>query len=44
MVNYSLVSPEPLAVHRKRIKLSEPDCSPHPLDIIAIYAIYQTVR
>ena len=22
----------------------EPDCSPHPLDIMAIYAIYQTGR
>ena len=21
----------------------EPDCSPHPLDIMAIYALYQTV-
>ena len=31
MVNYPLVSPEPLAVHRKRTKLSEPDCSPHPV-------------
>ena len=23
-------------------RLSEPDCSPHPLDIVAIYALYQT--
>ena len=23
---------------------SEPDCSPHPFDIMAIYAIYQTYR
>ena len=24
--------------------LDEPDCSPHPFDIMAIYALYQTVR
>ncbi len=24
--------------------LDEPDCSPHPLDILAIYAMCQTVR
>ena len=24
--------------------LHEPDCSPHPFDILAIYALYQTVR
>ena len=23
-------------------QLAEPDCSPHPLDIMAIYALYQT--
>ena len=23
-------------------QLSEPDCSPHPFDIMAIYALYQT--
>ena len=22
---------------------SEPDCAPHPLDLLAIYALYQTV-
>ena len=22
---------------------NEPDCSPHPFDILAIYALYQTV-
>ena len=21
-----------------------PDCSPHPMDIVAIYALYQTVE
>ena len=24
--------------------VNEPDCSPHPLDIMAIYALYQTDR
>lgn len=24
--------------------LNEPDCSPHPFDILAIYALYQTVK
>ena len=37
-----LVSPEPLAVHGKRGDLDEPDCSPHPLDIMAIYALHQS--
>ena len=23
---------------------NEPDCSPHPFDILAMYALYQTVR
>ena len=23
--------------------VSEPDCSPHPFDVLAIYAAYQTV-
>ena len=26
-----------------RVGTYEPDCSPHPLDIMAIYALYQTV-
>ena len=25
-----------------RTKVNEPDCSPHPLDVMAIYALYQT--
>ena len=25
-------------------EVPEPDCSPHPLDIMAIYALYQTLR
>ena len=24
-------------------RVSEPDCSPHPLDIMAIFALYQSV-
>ena len=24
-------------------KVSEPDCSPHPLDIMAIFALYQSL-
>ena len=24
--------------------LNEPDCSPHPFDVMAIYALYQTVE
>lgn len=42
-MNFFLVSPEPLVVHRERDNLGEPDCSPHPLDILAISALYQTV-
>ena len=22
---------------------TEPDCSPHPFDVLAIYALYQTI-
>ena len=43
VMNYSLVSPEPLVVHRECDSLGEPDCSPHPMDIMAIFAIYQTL-
>ena len=25
-----------------RSNLHEPDCAPHPLDIMALYALYQT--
>ena len=27
----------------KESEFSEPDCSPHPFDLMAIYALYQTV-
>ena len=27
-----------------QVIMDEPDCSPHPFDIMAIYALYQTVR
>lgn len=43
-MNYNEVSPVLLVVDGIRKESSEPDCSPHPLDIIAIYAIYQTLR
>ena len=41
-MNYSLVSPEPLVVHRECDSLGKPNCSPYPLDIMAIFALYQT--
>ena len=25
-----------------RFNVPEPDCAPHPLDIMALYALYQT--
>ena len=41
-MNHSLLSAELLTVHGKRRNLGKPDCSPHPLDIMAIYALYQS--
>lgn len=32
----------PLIVEDFDVKFREPDCTPHPLDVMAIYALYQT--
>lgn len=42
-MNYNEVSPVLLVVAASRKISNKPDCSPHPLDIMAIYALYQTV-
>ena len=43
VVNYNENSEVLLNVVGGKANLREPDCSPHPLDIMAIYALYQTV-
>ena len=43
VVNYNEESEVLLNVVGGKANLREPDCSPHPLDIMAIYALYQTV-
>ena len=42
-MNYNEHTPGVLAAGDNLDLASEPDCSPHPLDIMAIYALYQTV-
>ena len=43
VMNYNEESEVLLNVVDGKANLREPDCSPHPLDIMAIYALYQTV-
>ena len=40
-MSYSSILSELLAVHGNHRFLGKPDCSPNPLDIMAIFAIYQ---
>ena len=40
---HSLV-PQSVMGYDETTGFPEPDCSPHPLDIMAIYALYQTIR
>ncbi len=35
--------PDFIMNHNGIVGVNEPDCSPHPFDIMAIYALYQTV-
>ena len=41
-MNYNDMTQFLFVVAASREKSSEPDCSPHPLDILAIFALYQT--
>ena len=41
-MGYYEVFPVRLVVDGSREKANKPDCSPHPLDIMAIFAIHQT--
>lgn len=41
-MDYSKVFPILMATECDRVSLDDPDCSPHPLDILAIFALYQT--
>ncbi len=41
-MNYDYVVPEDWAKWAPS-PLNEPDCSPHPFDVMAVYALYQTV-
>ena len=39
-----LVAPEPTAVRGARAaeaRVEEPDCAPHPFDVMAIHALYE---
>ncbi len=42
-MNNAKASPVQMTSEGSSRKVSEPDCSPHPMDIMAIYALYQTV-
>ena len=35
--------PDSVMSYYGRTGISEPDCSPHPFDIMAIYALYQNI-
>ena len=41
-MNYNELSTVLLIANGSRLAFSEADCSPHPMDIMAIYALYQS--
>ena len=42
-MSYTNTSRARLFVDGSREEIREPECAPHPMDIMAIYALYQTV-